>query len=54
MPGSRLSLDGLGALTGEATFGAATRIVLTIAESALFAAAIVMAMALARRQRAVG
>ena len=49
-PGSRLRLDEVGALFGEQGFGPLSQIVTAGLEGALFAAGIVGAMALARRQ----
>ena len=50
MPGSRLRLDSLGMLAGEQHLGPASRLIYTSVEGALFTAAIVAAMTLARRQ----
>lgn len=49
MPGSRLRLDAIGGVFGEAEFGAITRIVTGGIEGGLFAACIVGAMMVARR-----
>jgi len=49
VPGSRLSLDQISQLFGEASFGPVTRTVTSILEGALFAAGVVSAMALAAR-----
>ena len=48
-PGSRLRLDRIGALFGEARFGAVSQAVTAALEGALFAACLVGAMGLARR-----
>ena len=49
VPGSRLRLDQISQLFGEASFGPITRTVTSILEGALFAAGVVSAMALAER-----
>ena len=49
MPGSRLRLDQISRLFGEASFGPVTRTVTSVLEGALFAAGVVSAMALAAR-----
>lgn len=49
VPGSRLRLDHISQLFGEASFGPVTRTVTSILEGALFAAGVVSAMALAAR-----
>jgi hypothetical protein len=49
-PGSRLRLEAIGALFGEAGFGLASSVATAAAEAALFAACIVAAMALAQRR----
>jgi DNA-binding winged helix-turn-helix (wHTH) protein len=49
VPGSRLRLDQISQLFGEASFGPVTRTVTSILEGALFAAGVVSAMALAAR-----
>jgi DNA-binding winged helix-turn-helix (wHTH) protein len=49
VPGSRLRLDQISQLFGEATFGPVTRTVTSVLEGALFAAGVVSAMALAER-----
>src|SRR3954452_4290947 len=49
VPGSRLRLDKISQLFGEASFGPVTRTVTSVLEGALFAAAVVSAMALAAR-----
>jgi hypothetical protein len=49
IPGSRLSLDRIGALFGEAGFGPISQLGTGALEGALFAACIVGAMLLARR-----
>src|SRR4051812_12875817 len=49
VPGSRLRLDHISQLFGEASFGPVTRTVTSILEGALFAAGVVSAMALADR-----
>ena len=51
VPGSRLRLDHISQLFGEASFGPVTRTVTSILEGALFAAGVVSAMALAERDR---
>jgi hypothetical protein len=51
VPGSRLRLDQISQLFGEASFGPITRTVTSILEGALFAAGVVSAMALAERER---
>lgn len=50
MPGSRLRLDQINSLFGEASFGPVTRTVTSALEGALFAAGVVGAMLTARRQ----
>ena len=52
VPGSRLRLDHISRLFGEASFGPVTQTVTSILEGALFAAGVVSAMALAARDRA--
>ncbi|WP_159712653.1 winged helix-turn-helix domain-containing protein [Sphingomonas sp. AX6] len=52
MPGSRLRLDAIGGLFGEAAFGAISRMATGGIEGGLFAACIVGAMLLARRRTA--
>ena len=49
VPGSRLRLDHISQLFGEASFGPVTRTVTSILEGSLFAAGVVSAMALAAR-----
>jgi DNA-binding winged helix-turn-helix (wHTH) protein len=49
VPGSRLRLDHISQLFGEASFGPVTRTVTSVLEGALFAAGVVSAMALAER-----
>jgi hypothetical protein len=49
VPSSRLRLDQISQLFGEASFGPITRTVTSILEGALFAAGVVSAMALAER-----
>lgn len=49
VPGSRLSMDALGAFLGEQGFGWRSGLATSVLEGALFAACIVTAMALARR-----
>src|SRR4051794_23567922 len=49
VPGSRLRLDKISQLFGEASFGPVTRTVTSVLEGALFAAAVVSAMSLAAR-----
>ena len=49
VPGSRLRLDHISQLFGEASFGPVTRTFTSILEGALFAAGVVSAMALAER-----
>ena len=49
-PGSRLRLEAIGALFGEAGFGRAASVATSAAEAALFAACIVAAMAVAQRR----
>ena len=49
VPGSRLRLDHISQLFGEASFGPVTRTVTSVLEGALFAAGVVSAMALAAR-----
>src|SRR6478672_4979676 len=49
VPGSRLRLDQISQLFGEASFGPVTRTVTSVLEGALFAAGVVSAMALAAR-----
>jgi len=49
VPGSRLRLDHISALLGEASFGPVTRTVTSVLEGALLAAGVVSAMALAER-----
>lgn len=51
VPGSRLRLDHISRLFGEASFGPVTRTVTSVLEGALFAAGVVSAMALAARDR---
>jgi len=51
MPGSRLRLDQISQLFGEASFGPVTRTVTSVLEGALFAAGVVSAMALAARDQ---
>jgi DNA-binding winged helix-turn-helix (wHTH) protein len=49
VPGSRLRLDHISQLLGEASFGPVTRTFTSVLEGALFAAGVVSAMALAER-----
>ena len=51
VPGSRLRLDHISRLFGEAAFGPVTQTVTSILEGALFAAGVVSAMALAAREQ---
>jgi DNA-binding winged helix-turn-helix (wHTH) protein len=50
LPGSRLRLDAMGALFGESSFGPIAQAVTATLEGALFAACVVTAMRIARRQ----
>jgi DNA-binding winged helix-turn-helix (wHTH) protein len=50
LPGSRLRLDGLAALFGEASFGPAARTLTAALEGSLFTACMVAALLLARRR----
>jgi hypothetical protein len=50
-PDSRLRLDGIGAMFGEARFGPVSQAVTAGLESALFASLVVAAMVLASRFR---
>ena len=49
-PGSRLTLDRIGAVFGESGFGPLTQTVTGALEGGLFAACVVGAMAVAQRQ----
>jgi DNA-binding winged helix-turn-helix (wHTH) protein len=53
MPGSRLRLDQISRLFGEASFGPVTQTVTSVLEGALFAAGVVAAMIVARRSFAI-
>lgn len=54
VPGSRLRLDQISALLGESSFGPMTRAITSMLEGALFAAGVVGAMMLARRELTKG
>ena len=53
-PTSRLRLNGIGSLFGEAGFGPVTQIVASSLEAALFGVGVVVALIIARRRMSEG